>query len=86
MTVETIKYIIGKATDENEIRERLDDAEVVYKDLTNEYAYFNLRVPVKDGYIRVTKKNGKCLVDKFTEVVVKYSGIPTFEPSGRRSF
>ena len=86
MTVETIKYIIGKATDENEIRERLDDAEMVYKDLTSEYGYFNLRVPVKDGYIRVYKKDGKCLVDKFTRIEIKTSGIPTFEPSGRRSF
>ena len=86
MTVATIEYIIGKAKSKEEVIERLDDAEVVYKDHTKEYGYFNLKVPVKDGYIRVYENKGKYLVDKFVRTEVKYSGIPTFEPSGRRSF
>ena len=86
MTVATIEYIIGKAKSKKEVVERLDDAEVVYKDLTSEYGYFNLRVPVKDGYIRIYEKNGKYIVDKFTRAEIKASGVPTFEPSGRRSF
>jgi len=88
MTVETIKYIIGleEVTDEQEIRNRLDEAEVVYTDHTEEYGYFNLRIPSKDGYIRVYDYNGEYRVVKFTKTVVKLSGVPTFEPSGRRSF
>ena len=88
MTVETVKYIAGieTAKDDDEIRSRLDDAEMVYADHTEEYGYLNLRIPVKDGYIRIWNCKGEYRVTKFERTVVKASGIPTFEPSGRRSF
>lgn len=68
-----------------------------YEDLTAESGYLNIHIPTEDGgYVRIYRAydrqmelvpdKGRVRVRKFTPVKFCWSGIPTFEPSGRRSF
>lgn len=87
MTKETILYLIDGAKTDFEVKERLNDAEVVYADLSKDSGYLNLRIPTKDAQIRIYRSSDRRIqVQKFEMVQMKYSGVPTFEPSGRRSF
>ena len=86
MSAETVREIIRGAKSGKEILAILDAIEMPYKEVTDECGYFNVRIPAKDGYIRIYACNGQWLVQKMERVVARYSGIPTFEPSGRRSF
>lgn len=49
--------------------------------------FFNLKVKNPDGsLIRIYKSyRGPVEVQKWEPLLITYSGIPTFEPSGRRS-
>ena len=85
MKKETILFLIDGAKSDKEVKQRLDDAEVPYADLTEDYGYMNLRIPGKDGYIRIYRSRYGIEVQKFEKVQMKYSGVPTFEPSGKRS-
>ena len=85
MTLDAVRRIIEGAKSSKKVLAKLDEVDMPYKEVTDECGYFNVRIPVKDGYIRVYESNGNFLVQKFEKVTVKYSGIPTFEPSGRRS-
>lgn len=81
-----ITNCIEKAKTAREICKRLDAAGILYADLTDEYGYMNLRIPVANGYIRVYRDHrGIVRVQQYEKIAMKWSGIPTFEPSGRRS-
>lgn len=86
MVEEMVRRIAGKAKGRFEIMSRLDAASIRFEDHSSEYGYMNLRIPVEDGYMRIYDNLGEIRVQKFSKVVFTYSGIPTFEPSGRRSF
>jgi hypothetical protein len=86
MVDEMVRRIAEKAKSKFEILSRLDAASIEFEDRTWESGYMNIRIPVADGYIRVYDHLGEIRVQKFEKVVFQYSGIPTFEPSGRRSF
>lgn len=57
------------------------------EDVSEEYGYLNVRIPRENGYIRIWKpyRRAELEVNSFDCVPLRYSGIPTFEPSGRRS-
>ena len=86
------KQLIGKIIDgartPAEIRKRLTAAGLQFEDLTEEYGYFNLRIPFPDGYFRIYRPTGRgqeIRTQRWRKTEFKYSGIPVFEPSGRRS-
>ena len=58
------------------------------EDVSKEYGYLNIRIPGEGGYVRICKPKGEkeFKVQMFEKIEMRYSGIPTFEPSGRRSF
>lgn len=61
---------------------------ISFEDATRESGYLNFRFYGKNGYVRAYKAEGmkKFKVQIFRQVELKYSGIPVFEPSGRKSF
>ena len=80
--------IVDGAKSPDEIRKRLSDAGLQFEDLSEEFGYFNLRIPLMDGYFRIYKPNGKgekIRTQRWKKTEFRYSGIPVFEPSGRRS-
>ena len=86
MVDEMVRRIAAKAKGRFEIMSKLDAASIEFEDHTAAYGYMNLRIPVEDGYMRIYDHLGEIRVQKFPRIQVAYSGIPTFEPSGRRSF
>ena len=80
-----IGTIIAGAKTAKEIKKKLEDAGLQYIDLTEEYGYMNIRVPFIDGYYRIYKSGDSINTQVWRKVEFRYSGIPTFEPSGRRS-
>lgn len=49
--------------------------------------YFNIRIDRQNGFVRIYQDNrGDINVQSWTRTEYVYSGIPTFEPSGRHSF
>lgn len=81
-----IENIIAGATTARQIKKRLKDAGIVFVDLTEEYGYMNLRIPMEYGYFRIYRNGKRIKTQKWTKTEIIYSGIPVFEPSGRRSF
>lgn len=83
-----IENLIGDRTDADEIRSTLDRANVRYTDCSDEYGFFNLHIETDFGYVGIakTRRSKKLRVSNFHRIEMKWSGIPTFEPSGRRSF
>ena len=79
------KVIEGAKTPE-EVRKRLDDADLLYSDLTKECGYFNLHIPFMWGHYRVYMAGRKIKTQTWRKTKLQYSGISTFEPSGRHSF
>lgn len=61
---------------------------IKFTDDSDEYGYTNIHFYRKDGavraYIRPREKN--FIVKIMSKVEFYYSGIPTFEPSGKKSF
>lgn len=52
-----------------------------------ECGYFNIRIKRPDGMIRIYQDFRKSIVvQAWTKCNFRYSGIPTFEPSGKHSF
>ena len=53
-----------------------------------ETGYDNVYVPIENGHLRIfTPHRVKSYqVQRWRKTTIKYSGVPTFEPSGRRSF
>lgn len=94
-TRERVEAMVAGRTGRNEILEAIKGFR--YEDLTDEYGYLNIHIPTKDGgYVRIYRAydrqmelvpdKGMVRVRKFTPVKMAWSGIPTFEPSGHRSF
>lgn len=84
-----IGQIIYGAKTKTEILKRLKDAGFQYDDLSKEYGYMNIHIPFLDGYYRIYKPKGRGSEIKtqvWKKTTFRYSGIPTFEPSGRKSF
>ncbi len=84
-----LRYVKGK-TEEAEVSKILKASGVKYENVSEEFGYPNFRIYSKDvseGYIRAYK--GRSMnsfkVQEFKSVSMVPSGIPTFEPSGRRS-
>lgn len=67
-----------------EVFDYLKKNKLNYNDVTEDYGYFNIRIPLKNnGYIRIYQDRRKDFnVQIFTPVQLSYSGIPTFNPSG----
>ena len=82
---DVVRKMIAGANTEDEIRHRLIRNGLQFDDLTDEYGYKNIRIPVINGYIRIYKMGNAIKIQNWQKTVFKYSGIPTFEPSGRRS-
>lgn len=83
----TLMDFIGDAKTPRQVKAALRKAGVNFDDISEESGYLNLHIPFLDGYIRIYKRrDGKIVEQKWTKCEYTYSGIPTFEPSGRRSF
>ena len=81
-----IGKIIDGAKTKEEVEAKLKEAGLVYEDVSEEFGYMNIRVPFTKGYYRIYERDGKIVTQTWRNVNFKYSGIPTFEPSGKRSF
>lgn len=69
------------------ILKAIEKSGLVYEDVSEESGYFNIHIPTDDGaYVRIYKAKRGFVVQRFTWVRFKWSGIPVFEPSGRHSF
>ena len=80
-------YDVYNAKTPEEVKEIITGFGYEYQDLSEEYGYMNLRIPFVDGYVRIYQRPDNTMnIQKWHKTEVKYSGIPTFEPSGRRSF
>lgn len=88
LTSDDVRKVIGARKAPAEIRKALRAAGIRFDDRTAMDGYFNVRIPTENGeYIRVYKNRRKdVVVQAWTKCVIKWSGIPTFEPSGRWSF
>lgn len=87
MITEVRKIVYGCKT-EKEIINALKEAGLQYQDFSKDFGYFNIRVPLNEGYFRIYKetKTKQIKTQIWEKTVFRYSGIPTFEPSGRHSF
>lgn len=68
--------------------ETLKKTGIAFEDASREFGFPNFRFPCGKGYVRAYKAKGmkQFKVQIFRPIKVEYSGIPVFEPSGRRSF
>ena len=81
-----IQNAVKGAKTAKDVVERIENLGYIPVDCSGESGYLNVRVPFPNGYVRVYKNERKELVIQvFEEVVMKYSGIPTFNPSGVNS-
>ena len=83
---ESVLGMIDGARTPVQVKKKLKDAGMEFEDYSGEYGYMNLRIPTPDGYVRVYMAGKEIRTQKWTMQTIRYSGIPTFEPSGRRSF
>lgn len=84
-----IEDIVERRKQIKKILKEFDRIGIDYEDATSEYGYPNVRIYTEDGgCIRIFKRHKRpgLVVWKYTPVELKWSGIPVFEPSGRRSF
>ena len=85
-----IGTIIEGAKTKRDVERRLKKAGLQWEDLSADYGYMNLRVPILGGgYYRIyrNKRRKRIEIQKWgPPIELTYSGIPTFEPSGRHSF
>ena len=76
-------------TSEKELLAFLRMAGTPFENVSEDYGYFNIRFYCDEGgYVRICKgkKDKKFRVQMYRPVKASYSGIPTFEPSGKKSF
>jgi hypothetical protein len=80
------RLVEGLKTPES-VCKALKNAGIKFEDVSKEYGYLNIHVPRPNGYVRIYKpyRRDELEVNSFDSVPLTYSGIPTFEPSGRRS-
>jgi hypothetical protein len=78
LDIETLKSIISNCKTDKQILNTLDNNSITYENVTNEYGYFNIRIPQNEGYLRICKNKKEYMVQNFTKVKMVYSGIPTF--------
>lgn len=78
LDIETLKSIISNCKTDKQILNTLDNNNITYENVTNEYGYFNIRIPQNEGYLRICKNKKEYMVQNFTKVKMVYSGIPTF--------
>lgn len=83
-----VREIAYGAKSKDELLANLKENDIVYVDGSKETGYDNVYVPIENGYLRIfTPYRAKSYqVQRWRKTTIKYSGIPTFEPSGRRSF
>lgn len=83
---QTIRTLVAGLKTEKQVIDVLKNNGIEFVNLTEEYGYLNIRIPRENGYVRIYKpyKQNELEVNSFDAVPMKYSGIPTFEPSGRR--
>ena len=89
MDVESkVREIAYAAKSKDEILRGLKEAGIEYADGSKETGYDNVYVPIENGHLRIfTPHRVKSYqVQRWRKTSIKYSGVPTFEPSGRRSF
>lgn len=84
---ERMEIYSGGKTEKADIVRFLRNAGVKFEDASEEVGYPNLRIHDDGGYVRLYKGTGMkdFKVQIFRKSEMRYSGIPTFEPSGRRS-
>lgn len=82
-----VTELIQGMRSKKEILAVLKGAGIEVEDASKESGYMNLRIPVGREYIRIYRTyTGAILVQRFRLEKFQYSGIPVFEPSGRKSF
>lgn len=86
MTDSQIRELVGDMKLPSLIRKTLDKAGIKYEYEIDERKMFSFRIPNDAGYVRIYNTyRGEIRVWQYSWVKYEYSGIPTFEPSRRRS-
>lgn len=82
-----ITEAIKGAKNRNEIMKRIQNCGYFPSDETDEYGYVNIKICFpNDEYVRVYINSRKeVIVQVWEKYEFKYSGIPTFNPSGVNS-
>lgn len=80
-------YLKGKSGRQDAVR-FLRNTGINFEDASEECGYPNFRFKAKGGYVRAYRagKMKEFKVQIFEQISMKYSGVPVFEPSGRKSF
>lgn len=89
MRAEKVQEMVTGLTRKADVLNALKENGVDYKDVSAGYGYTNIRIPQEDGsYIRIAKMRRMkgFVVGRFVPVTLQWSGVQTFEPSGRKSF
>ncbi len=89
LTTGYVAGLVDGLRKKGDVVKMLKENDIRFEDVSADSGYDNIRIPTNDGgYIRVYrgKRTDQFKVQKFEMVEFKWSGIPTFEPSGRRSF
>lgn len=85
---ETWKKFVEGILTKRELVKRLNSIGAHYTDDSEEYGYPNIHIRVTGGEIVRIYRGPKMKdfqVQVWKPVIFRHSGIPTFEPSGRRS-
>ena len=83
-----VREIAYDAKSKDELLANLKANGIVYVDGSKEAGYDNVYVPIENGHLRIfTPHRVKSYqVQRWRKTTIKYSGVPTFEPRGMRSF
>lgn len=77
-TERCIKRLIKGLSDEKSIIEKLESARLIYE-VDKDCCYMNIKIPVKDGCVRIYKAyDGRIVVQTMSKVKFQYSGVPVF--------
>lgn len=92
MNLESLKEKVESLVSEEKtftgIKKALSNEGLDYEDATKDSGYQHIRVFSDDGYVRIFRMDGmkNFKVRIMRKVNARYSGIPVFEPSGKKSF
>lgn len=80
-------YLKGKSGREDAVR-FLQGTGIEFEDASEECGYPNFRFKAEGGYVRAyrARKMKEFKVQIFERIPMRYSGVPVFEPSGRKNF
>ena len=76
-----IGEIIEGARTAPQIKKKLREAGLQYTDLSKEFGYMNIRVPVMNGYYRIYRNGKRICVQKWYYDESRQGKIPTHVPN-----